>query len=64
MFTLLYLLLAISSFCLPLCFAFCVPLATLPLFRFSLPGVDLFDVLFDWCLGSFHRLWRRQCLRP
>src|SRR4030081_1848098 len=33
MFTLLYLLLAFSSFCLPLCFAFCVPLATLPLFR-------------------------------
>lgn len=59
MFTLLYPLLAISSFCLPLCFAFCVPLATLPLFRFSLPGVDLFDhLLFDWRLGSFHRLWR------
>ena len=54
-FTLLYLLLASSSFCLPLCFAFCVLLATLPLFRFSLFGVDLFNLAFD-CLGSFHRL--------
>ena len=51
MFTLLYLLLAFSSFCLPLCFAFCVALAMLPLFRFSLPGVDLFDLPFDGRLG-------------
>src|SRR6185503_15246761 len=49
-FTLLYLLLASSSFCLPLCFAFCVLLATLPLFRFSLFDVDLFNLAFD-CLG-------------
>ena len=57
---LLDLALAISSFCLPLCFAFGVPLATLPLLRVSLPGVDLFDTLFDRRLGSLHRLWRRQ----
>ena len=56
MFTLFYLLLAFSSFCLPLCFAFCVPLATLPLFRFSLPGVDVFDLPFDWCMGCLRRL--------
>jgi hypothetical protein len=56
MFTLFDLLLAFSSFCLPLCFALCVPLATLPLFRYSLPGVELFDLPFDWRLGSFHRL--------
>ena len=52
----LNLLLAFSSFCLPLCFAFCVPLATLPLFRFRLNGVNLFDLPFDRRLGSFHRL--------
>jgi hypothetical protein len=51
MFTLLYLLLELSSFCLPLCFAFCVPFATLPLFRFSLPSGDLFDLPFGWRLG-------------
>jgi hypothetical protein len=56
MFTLLYLSLAFCSFCLPLCFAFCVPLATLPLFRFSLPGVDVFDLPFDWRVGCLHRL--------
>jgi len=47
MFTLLYLLRAFSSFCLPLCFTFCVPLATFPLFRFSFPDVDRFDLPFD-----------------
>jgi hypothetical protein len=56
MFTLLYLSLAFRSLCLPPCFAFCVPLATLTLFRFSLPGVDGFDLPFDWGMGSFHRL--------
>jgi hypothetical protein len=44
------LLLAFSSFCLPLRFAFCMPLATLALFRFNLLGVYPFSLL--WTAGS------------
>lgn len=59
----LYLLLAFSSFCLPPRFAFGVPLATLPLFRFGFPGIYLVDLLFDSRLGFFPRLYLRGRLR-
>ena len=55
-FAVFYLLLAFSSFYLQLCFAFGVSLATLPLFRFSLPGIHFLDLLFAKRLGLFHRL--------
>jgi hypothetical protein len=63
-FALFNLLLAFSSFCLPLCFAFGLSLATLPLFSFSLPGIHFVDLLFGRRRRFFHRLhllWRLRC---
>jgi len=58
-----YLQLALSFFCLPLCLAFGVSLATLPVLRLSLPCIYLLDLLFDGRLGFLHRLYLRWRLR-
>jgi uncharacterized membrane protein YbhN (UPF0104 family) len=56
----LYLLLALSSFCLPPRFAFRVTFATLALFRFSLLGIDLFNLLLDCRFLLRWLKWRKQ----
>lgn len=60
---LFYLLLAFNFFCLPLCLAFGVSLATLSLLSFSLFDIYFPDLLFDWRLDFFPRLYLRWRLR-